>query len=191
MNPRRAFVIVALAVAIEGCGGGAASTSTSSPTTTVPLALPSPSAVSPSPSVATSVATSAPPASTPVPTLASTSKVATKAPKGAIPVVMTVVDPDHGLPVYQPNNLTAKAGTVVFFLENVPAVFAAPDHNMLIGGSVGDTLAGSTDVKHGESVTFTVNDLTAGTYNFWCSIIAPDGNTHANHGMVGTLTITP
>jgi plastocyanin len=104
---------------------------------------------------------------------------------------MTVVDPDHGLPVYQPNNLTAKAGTVVFYLENVPAVFAAPDHNMQIGGSVGDTLAGSTDVKHGDKVIFTVKDLTAGTYIFWCSIIGPDGSTHANRGMVGTLTITP
>jgi plastocyanin len=104
---------------------------------------------------------------------------------------MTVVDPDHGLPVYQPNNLTAKAGTVVFFLENVPAVFASPNHNMQIGGSVGDTLAGSTDVKAHGNVTFTVRGLTPGTYIYWCSIVAPDGNTHANRGMVGTLTITP
>jgi plastocyanin len=104
---------------------------------------------------------------------------------------MTSIDPDHGLPVYQPNNLTAKAGTVLFFLQNVPAVFDGSDHNMHIGGSVGDTLAGSTDVKHGEDVIFTVKDVTAGTYIFWCSIIAPDGITHANHGMMGTLTVTP
>ena len=103
---------------------------------------------------------------------------------------MTVVDPDHGLPVYQPNNLTAKAGTVVFFLQNVPAVFAAPDHNMMIGPSVGTTLAGSTDVKRSRDVIFTVKGLTPGSYVFWCSIVAPDGNTHATHGMMGSLTIT-
>jgi plastocyanin len=180
-------LVVALALAIEGCGAAATSSSTSSPTTTPPSALPSPSAVSPSPSVATS----APPAPTPVPTLTSTSRVATKAPKGAIPVVLTAIDPDHGLPVYQPDKLTAKAGTVVFFLQNVPPPWGSPDHNMWIGPSIGVPLAGSTDLKPKTNVIFTVNDLTPGSYMFWCTIAAPDGNTHASYGMVGTLTITP
>jgi plastocyanin len=194
MNGRRAFVIVALALAIEGCGAAATSSSTSSPTTTLPSALPSPGAVSPSPSVLTSAPpapTSTPPAPTPAPTLASTSTVATKAPKGAIPVVLTAIDPDHGLPVFQPDNLTAKAGTVVFFLQNVPPPWGSPDHNMWIGPSIGVPLAGSTDLKPKTNVIFTVKGLTPGSYMFWCTIAAPDGNTHASYGMKGTLTITP
>ncbi len=128
----------------------------------------------------------------PVPTLASTSVVASKAPKGAIPVVMTAVgDSEHGKPVYQPDKITAKAGTVVFFIQNVPPAWASPDHNMQIGPSVGTSLAGSTDVNRNENVIFTVNDLMPGTYTFWCSIVAPGGTTHASFGMVGELTITP
>jgi plastocyanin len=139
--------------------------------------------------VATPAAT---PASTPVPTLASTSKVATTAPKGSIPVVMTAVgDSEHGKPVYQPDHLTAKAGTVVFFLQNVPPAWASPDHNMQIGPAIGTALAGSADVNRNENVIFTVNGLAPGTYTFWCSIVAPGGTTHASFGMVGTLTITP
>ena len=53
-----------------------------------------------------------------------------------------------------------------------------------------DALAGSMDVKHNENVIFTVHDLTPGSYVFWCTIVSPDGNTHANRGMQGTLTIT-
>ena len=190
MNPRRTFVIVALALAVEGCGAAGTSTSTSSPTAALGTTPASPSAVAPSPLV-TASATSAPPAPTPVPTLASTSKVATKAPKGAIPVVLTAIDPDHGLPVFQPDKLTAKAGTVVFFLQNVPPPWGSPDHNMWIGPSIGVPLAGSTDLKPKTNVIFTVQALTPGSYVFWCSIAAPDGNTHASYGMKGTLTITP
>jgi plastocyanin len=118
--------------------------------------------------------------------------VASDAPKGAIPLVMTAVgDSEHGKPVYQPDKITAKAGTVVFFLQNVPAAGFSPDHNMMIGPSVGRPLAGSIDVNRNENVIFTVNDLTPGTYPFWCSIVALNGATHASFGMVGELTITP
>jgi plastocyanin len=62
---------------------------------------------------------------------------------------------------------------------------------MLIGPSIGQALASSEDVNRNESVIFTVNGVTPGTYTFWCSIVAPGGATHASFGMVGTLTITP
>jgi uncharacterized cupredoxin-like copper-binding protein len=110
---------------------------------------------------------------------------------------MTAVDAG---PRFQPDNLTAKAGTVVFFLQNIPTLFS-PDHNMQIGpasvqfygdGSIraGQVLAGTPNIRTKEMATFTVNDLTPGTYLFWCSVEGANGN-HASFGMVGTLTITP
>jgi len=189
MSSRRTLFVVVLALDLGGCGQAATSTSSSSPTATESTAAASPNALSPSPSAATPVPT---PEATPLPTLASTSKVATTAPNGAIPVVMTAVgDSEHSKPVYQPDQLTAKAGTVIFFLQNVPPSWASPDHNMWIGPSIGQALAGSADVNRNESVIFTVNGVTPGTYAFWCSILAPSGATHASFGMVGTLTITP
>lgn len=105
-------------------------------------------------------------------------------------------------PRFQPDNVTAKAGTVVFFLENVPSATLLPDHNMRIGpacvsfypdGSVrtGHVLAGTPDIGPKEMATFTVNGLTPGTYVFWCSVEAGDAGNHASNGMVGILTITP
>jgi plastocyanin len=187
MNARRACLVVVLALGIEGCGTAATSPSTATSTSTVA----SSSAVSASPSEAVQSATPISTA-TPLPALASTSVVASDAPKGAIPVVMTAVgDSEHGKPVYQPDKITAKAGTVVFFLQNVPPAGCSCDHNMMIGPSVGRSFAGSMDVNRNENVIFTVNDLTPGAYPFWCSIVAPNGTTHASSGMVGELTITP
>jgi plastocyanin len=164
------FLLVALAIAIGGCGAAGATTST---TTTSPTAA---SAVAPTP------------APTAIPTLASTTEEASEAPAGAIPIIMS--EPNAN-PSYQPDHVTAKAGTVVFFLENVPGTIASPDHNMRIGPAIGQVLAGTPRIRANEKATFTVQDLTPGTYAFWCSVTAPDGNSHAYYGMVGTLTITP
>ncbi len=56
--------------------------------------------------------------------------------------------------------------------------------------SAGQVLAGTPYLRAEEAAIFTVNDLTPGSYLFWCSVVY--GNAaHAAYGMVGTLTITP
>jgi uncharacterized cupredoxin-like copper-binding protein len=105
-------------------------------------------------------------------------------------------------PRFQPQDVSAKAGTIVFLLNNVPkSSTLMPDHNMLIGSCVsfygdgsiraGELLAGTPHVLPNETVAFTVNGLAPGSYVFWCSVNVPDGGTHGAAGMVGTLTITP
>lgn len=172
MNRWRSFLLVALTLALGGCG---AAGTTTSPTP------PSPSAVPVSPLAAT-------PAPTPIPTLVSTTVNASEAPAGAIPIRMTVTNAE---PRFEPAAVTAKAGTVVFFLEGIPGVLVSPDHNMRIGPAIGQVLAGTPSIRPKETVTFTVKDLTPGTYVFWCSVIGLDGMSHASNGMVGRLTITP
>ena len=137
-------------------------------------------------------------AATPMPTLASTTEKMSDAPSGAIPIIMTAVEAG---PRFQPDNVTAKAGTVVFFLKNLPGKFYSPDHNLQIGpasaqfyadGSIrsGQVLAGTPHIGANESATFTGNSLAPGTYLFWCSVEAANAN-HEALGMVGTLTIRP
>ena len=81
-------------------------------------------------------------------------------------------------------NLTSDslgAGTVVFYLHNIPAAGESPDHAMVIGatdvqfypdGSVksGQLLADSGDVVANEAATCTVKGLEPGTYIFWCNV---------------------
>jgi plastocyanin len=188
INRSRIVLLVALTVAVGGCG---AAGGTSSTTSTTPPSL---SAV-----LGSSTATSCPtPAPTPIPTLASSTETASEAPADAIPIKMTAVDAG---PRFQPDNVTTKAGTVIFFLENIPGTLFSPDHNMQIGpacvsfygdGSIrtGQVLAGTRHIQAKETATFTVKDLTPGIYVFWCSVEGANGN-HASFGMVGTLTITP
>jgi plastocyanin len=97
----------------------------------------------------------------------------------------------NAVPRFEPDSVTAKAGTVVFFLENVQGAIGSPDHNMRIGPAVGQVLAATPDVRAKGTVTFTVSDLAPGTYLYWCSVVGLDGNSHAYNGMVGTLTVTP
>jgi plastocyanin len=110
---------------------------------------------------------------------------------------MTAVDAG---PRFQPEAVTATTGTVVFFLHNVPGTLYSPAHNMHIGsnmeffddGSVrsGQVLAETPDVLANDTAIFTVKDLPAGTYVYWCSVEAGNAN-HVAYGMKGTLTITP
>ena len=181
MTTRRTYVVAVLALMVGGCSGRA-------PGTVSPTTSSSPTVSPVNPSVAPASATpSAKPRTTPAPTFSSTSTDATKAPAGSLRIVMTVA---NHLPRYQPDTVTAKAGTVVFFLDNVPGDIAV-DHNVQIGAAVGDSRASSRDVQANEKVVFTVNDVVPGTYVFWCSIRSPDGYSHAWAGQVGTLTITP
>lgn len=180
MNRSRGFLLVAVMVAIGGCdaAGERTSTTTASPTTWASLnASVSPVAGTPGP--------------TPAATLASTVERASQAPAGAVPIKMTV-DSSTARPHFEPDRITAKAGTVVFFLENITGTLGPSDHNMLIGPAIGQELARTPTIRANETATFAVKDLTPGSYVFWCSVKdAHDPIDHASEGMVGTLTITP
>lgn len=119
---------------------------------------------------------------TPDPTLASTTVEANEAPPGAISIVMAQYLR------FIPDAVTAKAGTVVFFLRN-DSGGDVEVHDFVIGRALHEPLARTPHVEHGKAVVFTVEGLTPGTYTFWCSIRAGDDD-HAWYGMKGTLTVT-
>lgn len=171
MNQRTTARLLALSIAVGGCSSSAMTNSDPAPSQTMP---PPTSAASRSPLVGAAT-------STPGPTLKTTTEVTTKAPPGAISIEMGVTTP----PRYKPDQLTAKAGDVVFFLKNGKGVFRA-HHDMVIGPELYQVLARSSQVKTGDSVLFTVQGLPAGTYRYWCEV-----ERHASIGMVGTLTVTP
>ena len=113
---------------------------------------------------------------------------------------MTVVEPAD--PRFQPDKVTATAGTVIFYLDNVPAAGESPDHAMVIGasdvqfysdGSVksGQVLADSGHIVANDKAIFTVKGLKPGTYQFWCNVDVGGISTHGAAGMTGTLTVTP
>jgi plastocyanin len=87
-----------------------------------------------------------------------------------------------------PETITAKAGDVVFFLENKdPAGDPNLHHNMLITLAVNGLptlVASSGDFQQGQSGTFSVKNLAPGTYAFFCSY-------HRSAGMTGSLTVAP
>jgi len=92
-------------------------------------------------------------------------------------------------PHYVPDHLTATAGDLVFFLNNV----SHGTHTLAIGPpsalqgpvlNIRSFLTVSDSVVPGRSAAFSVHGLHAGSYAIWCTI---DG--HAEEGMVGTLTV--
>jgi plastocyanin len=111
---------------------------------------------------------------------------ASSAPTGAV-IVELAGPPGY----YVPEDLTARAGDVVFLLSNT----SPGTHNLSIGQAplefAGErvtnvALAASGRVRPGTSATFAVDQLPSGTYSIWCAI-----DNHAAEGMVGTLTVTP
>jgi plastocyanin len=185
----RPLVAVALTLVLAGCAGTVGTSTTSG----------APAATTTTSSTALSATPSAPPY-VPVPTFVSTTETTSTAPAGAIPVALTLNADDA--PRFQPDTITVKAGTVVFFLHNIPVGARLPNHNMQIGpagaqffsdGSlyIGQVLAGTPDIHANETATFTITDLRPGTYLFWCSVQLPDGGNHEAGGMRGTLTVTP
>ncbi len=192
MDRRCTSLVVAIGLTLGGCGGAAAPASTTPPAAT-PTAPPPSATTSPT---STQTLVSAP-ASTPMSTLASTVIQASDAPPGAISITMTAVDAG---PRFQPEAVSAKVGTVVFFLQNVPGTLYSPDHNMQIGSNIefyddgsvrsGQVLAATPHIPALEAAILTVKDLSPGTYLYWCSVEGGNGN-HASFGMKGTLTITP
>lgn len=104
----------------------------------------------------------------------SSSGTGSGAPAGSTQV--TVVDFN-----FKPKDISVPAGKVVFFLIN-----SGPSaHDMLIADSTGKTLARSSLVQSGDTFTFTIDNLPAGKYVFYCDVPG-----HRQLGMEGTLTAT-
>ncbi len=125
-------------------------------------------------------ASTTPATPTPAPTLASTTVEATEAPPGAI-VIDTGENP---VPHFIPDELSVKAGKAIFFITNM--VGRQAPHNMAIGPALHEVLVRSRAVLNLRSVVFTVEDLPAGDYVFWCEVQGHDAPE-----MVGSLTVTP
>jgi uncharacterized cupredoxin-like copper-binding protein len=82
---------------------------------------------------------------------------------------------------FKPKDISVSSGKVVFFLVNSgPAA-----HDMLIADSNGKTVARSSLVQPGDTFTFTVANLAAGKYVFYCDVPG-----HRDAGMEGTLTVS-
>ena len=84
---------------------------------------------------------------------------------------------------YSVTAINAKAGQLVVHLVNQEELSVR--HDMIVGDALGHRFASSDRVTPGHDLVFTVDDLPAGTYNFWCSI-----DKHAALGMKGTITVT-
>ena len=95
-------------------------------------------------------------------------------PAGSIKVTMTEFK-------FDPSTISAPAGKVVFFLVNS----GSTQHDMAIRDSSNNRLAVSELVSAGDSSTFTVDNIAAGTYTIFCT--QPG---HESSGMKGTLTVT-
>jgi uncharacterized cupredoxin-like copper-binding protein len=82
---------------------------------------------------------------------------------------------------FKPKTITVPAGKVVFFLTN-----SGPSaHDMVIADSTGKSVARSSLVQSGDTFTFAIDNLPAGSYVFYCDVPG-----HRAAGMEGTLTVT-
>jgi plastocyanin len=95
-------------------------------------------------------------------------------PAGSIKITMTEYK-------FDPSTVSAPHGQVVFFLVNGGTV----SHDMIIRDSGGNRVAGSELISAGDFFVFTVSNIAAGTYTYFC-----DQPGHEQSGMKGTLTIT-
>ena len=82
---------------------------------------------------------------------------------------------------FDPSTISAPSGKVVFFLVNG----GTTSHDMIIRDSSNNRVDGSELISAGDSFVFTVNNIPAGTYTYFC-----DQPGHEASGMKGTLTIT-
>lgn len=82
---------------------------------------------------------------------------------------------------FDPSSISVAHGNVTFWLVNS----GTTAHDMAIRDSSGKTLATSELVSAGDSMAFTVSNLPAGSYTFFCT--QPG---HEASGMKGTLTVT-
>lgn len=89
---------------------------------------------------------------------------------------------------FKPDVITLTAGQpVVLELENVDRI---TPHNLTLA----DEAAGldlDVDVSGGKTVRVELTPAVPGTYTFYCSKKLPFMKSHREHGMEGTLTVTP
>jgi uncharacterized cupredoxin-like copper-binding protein len=98
-------------------------------------------------------------------------------PTGSIKVTMTEYH-------FEPSTISAPSGKVVFFLVNA----GTASHDMVIRDkTTGARVSGAASelVSAGDSFVFTVSNLPAGKYTFFC-----DQPGHETAGMSGELTVT-
>ena len=82
---------------------------------------------------------------------------------------------------FDPSTLSAPSGKVVFYLVNA----GTTSHDLIIRDSANNRIEGSELISAGDTFVFTVNNIPAGTYTYFC-----DQSGHEASGMKGTLTIT-
>ncbi|HEY8136054.1 MAG TPA: hypothetical protein VIF08_08455 [Candidatus Limnocylindrales bacterium] len=92
--------------------------------------------------------------------------------------------PAPGCPKYEPTEISAASGSIVLYLDNTSG---AP-HNFLLGHQIGAPIASSPKVYGSRAITFTIENVPAGQYTFWCSVDNGYG-PHYERGMVGTLVV--
>ena len=80
---------------------------------------------------------------------------------------------------FAPSSLEVNSGSVTFSLVNSGGQL----HDMVIQDKTGKVLARSPQIGAGDSTKFTVNNLPAGEYTFFCDVPG-----HKDLGMVGKLT---
>src|SRR3989475_3626894 len=95
-------------------------------------------------------------------------------PAGSIAVKMTEFS-------YSPDTISVPAGKVTFWLVNSGSVA----HDLIIRDSNNNRVAASELISAGDSLAFTVDNLAAGQYTFFC-----DQPGHEQSGMKGKLTVT-
>ena len=97
-------------------------------------------------------------------------------PSGSVKVTMTEYK-------FDPSTINASSGKVVFFLVNA----GTTSHDLIIRDSSGNRVSGAASelVSAGDSFVFTVSNIAAGSYTFFC-----DQPGHEASGMKGTLTVT-
>jgi plastocyanin len=96
-------------------------------------------------------------------------------PSGSITVTMTEFK-------FEPAAITAPAGRVVFYLVNAGN---GTSHDMVIRDSSGNRIAASELISAGSDSVFTVPQISAGSYTYYC-----DQAGHEASGMHGILTVT-
>jgi plastocyanin len=95
-------------------------------------------------------------------------------PAGSIKVTLTEFK-------FDPSTISAPSGKLVFYLVNS----GTTSHDMVIRDSSNNRVDGSELISAGDTFVFTVNNIAAGTYTYFC-----DQPGHEASGMKGTLTIT-
>jgi plastocyanin len=97
---------------------------------------------------------------------------------GATTTLQLAADPE-GLLIFDPEELTAKAGELVIEFDNP----SPTPHDVVIEGE-GDEELGATPQISSDKATLRVAEIEPGEYTYYCSVLG-----HRESGMEGTLTV--